>query len=282
VDIFDDWGSDGNGFDPGRIPPIPRGFKGELKCVQVDPSGAPLRSNKLIGKATIITNATGDISSYNAVVLKGNPDMAVGARDNVLELNNTFGEGEYDGCPVTLDLSLVTAEPGINNDPVIDDLGSCAPDCPVETEITLVPCSQDLEAVNPGETEMTVFTYDEFEVQFSAAISVDCWFNRRTDDTSIFGSAFFRDSFGVFARFIPGDDRGRVVGVVEEFRTASSSGTPGPTARTAFSIVGESNRVCSDRTLGGRAGLSCASDEDCPGGFCIDGANDQIVIPVFE
>ena len=30
------------GFDPGRIPPLAPGFRGELKCIEVDQSGRPL------------------------------------------------------------------------------------------------------------------------------------------------------------------------------------------------------------------------------------------------
>lgn len=281
VNIFDDFGSDGAGFDPGRVPPVANGFQGELKCVQVDDSGAPLRANKLIGKATIITNSTGDVSSYNAVALKGNPNNDIGNRDNVLELDNTASnQGEYDACPVTLDLSVVSASPAVN-DPVIEDLGDCDPTCAVATELTLVPCDQNLETVDPGEVLLTVFTYDEFETRLSTAINVDCWFNARLDNTLIFGNAFRRDTFGVFARLIPGQGEGRVVGVAEEFRSDRTSDVAGPTARAAYNLVGEGTRVCND-SASSRAGLSCNSDADCGGGFCIDGAADQIVLPLFD
>lgn len=277
VNIFDSFGSDGAGFDPGRVPPVAPGFKGELKCVQVDDAGAPLRANKLIGKATIITNSTGDVSAYNAIALKGNPDTGVGNNDTVLELNGQ----EYDSCPVTLDLTVVSASPAVN-DLVIEQEGSCDPNCPVSTELTLVPCDQDLESVNPGEVLLTVFTYDEFETRLSTAINVDCWFNARLDNATIFGNTFARDTFSVFTRLIPGQGEGRVVGVAEEFRSDKISNTPTDTARAAFNLVGEGTRVCSDTTTGSRAGLSCASDDDCPGGFCVDGGADQIVIPFFD
>jgi len=285
VDIFDDWGDDGNGFDPGRVPPVAAGFQGELKCIQVDDSGAPLRANKLIGKATIISNMTGDVSAYNAVALKGNPESGVGNNDNVLELNNTAAnQGEYDSCPVTLNLNVITASSSVN-DLVLDQLGTCSPNCPVDTELTLVPCDQDLESVSPSEVLLTVFTYDEFETRLSTSITVDCWFNRRLSDTLVFQTAFLRDTFGVFARLIPGQGEGRVVGVAEEFRTDRTSGVPTGTARAAFNLVGEGARVCNDTAPNGRAGLSCVNDEDCGGavggGFCIDGGDDQIVIPLF-
>jgi len=280
--IFDEFGSDGAGFDPGRVPPVASGFQGELKCVQVDDSGAPLRANKLIGKATIISNDTGDVSSYNAVALKGNPNTEIGNNDNVLELNNTAAnQGEYDSCPVTLNVSVVSASSSVN-DLVIQQEGDCSPNCPVDTELTLVPCDQDLEAVRPSQVLLNIDTYDEFETHLSTTINVDCWFNRRLSDVTVFQTAFLRDTFGVFARFKPGQGEGRVVGVAEEFRSEKISNTPVGTARAAYNLVGEGIRVCSDTTTGGRAGLSCASDGDCPGGFCLDGADDQIVIPFFD
>jgi hypothetical protein len=43
------------GIDPGRVPPVPDDFVGELKCVEVDASGAPISGNHLKGEASIIT-----------------------------------------------------------------------------------------------------------------------------------------------------------------------------------------------------------------------------------
>ena len=46
---FDSFKTAGYGLDPGLIPPVRKGFTGELKCVQVDDSEVPLRSNQLKG-----------------------------------------------------------------------------------------------------------------------------------------------------------------------------------------------------------------------------------------
>ena len=43
------------GLDPGRVPPVVDYFTGELKCIEVDPSGAPLSGNHLKGEATTTT-----------------------------------------------------------------------------------------------------------------------------------------------------------------------------------------------------------------------------------
>jgi len=45
----------GAGLDPGRVPPVVEDFQGELKCVEVDSSGAPLSGNHLKGEATLVT-----------------------------------------------------------------------------------------------------------------------------------------------------------------------------------------------------------------------------------
>jgi hypothetical protein len=42
------------GFDPGRVPPVVETFTGELKCIEVDASGAPLSGNHLKGEATVV------------------------------------------------------------------------------------------------------------------------------------------------------------------------------------------------------------------------------------
>jgi hypothetical protein len=44
-----------SGIDPGRVPPVVADFVGELKCVEVDASGAPISGNHLKGEATVVT-----------------------------------------------------------------------------------------------------------------------------------------------------------------------------------------------------------------------------------
>ena len=61
------------GSDPGRVPPVSSvPFAGELRCIEVDQSGAPISGNHLKGEATIISG-DGDASKYNAVGLLGEP-----------------------------------------------------------------------------------------------------------------------------------------------------------------------------------------------------------------
>ena len=47
---------DGAGLDPGRVPPVASfPFQGELRCIEVDQSGAPISGNHLKGEGTIVS-----------------------------------------------------------------------------------------------------------------------------------------------------------------------------------------------------------------------------------
>lgn len=213
------WGSfsglDGNaGLSPGLVPPVPLGFIGELKCIQVDESGTPLRANALKGEATL-RNLAGDVSEYNAVAFQGNPDMTASdprstdpSSDLVLDLttatasdtgNNT---GMYSACPDTL---LLNHFAELSPDMVIDQIGICAPvcvagphtggpcmpstastdcgigglcgGCPVSTELTLVPCQEDFENQQGAAVTVQFLIINEFEQAFSTSTTVSCYMN---------------------------------------------------------------------------------------------------------
>src|SRR5262245_16130295 len=71
------------GIDPGHVPPVVPDFVGELKCVEVDDSGAPLSGNHLKGEATLFSRLGQDVirddvliafvgsSKYNALGVLG-------------------------------------------------------------------------------------------------------------------------------------------------------------------------------------------------------------------
>lgn len=287
--LLDPFGSDGAGLDPGLIPPVPLGFEGQLRCVQVDDSGSPQRSNSLKGNATLLSDD--DSSRYNAIVLPGNPDINVGNNDNVLELNNTDSHaGEYDACPNTLTLSAFTT--GAAN-PIVEEFGDCTNgDCPIETQLTLTPCSADFERAQTQPVVVNLQIFNEFEEEFSVDIDVDCWFNENLSD-SVFGSQFnsgVLGTLGSHARLNPADGSGAIIGVAEELHTDSDDDS----GWAAFNIHFEGNRYDAARDLqgdllssltcagGSNAGNSCSGDGDCPGSDCINGVADQIVIPVIE
>jgi len=164
---WDDFESDGAGFDPGLVPPVREGFAGELKCVQVDANEAPLRANQLKGEA-ILRYANGDVSKYNAIALRGNPDAAANANPYQLDLNWTAANpgGQYSVCPDTLVLAHAA-------DGAPEVQGTTT-----HTELTLAPCFEDFENQLPGITTVGFNVWNEFENRFSGSFTVDCWLNK--------------------------------------------------------------------------------------------------------
>jgi hypothetical protein len=181
VNPTDDPGEDGYGLDAGAVPPVPPDFEGELKCVQIDASGVPFGGNNLKGEA-VIRRTDGDVSKYSAVGILANPDLANAEPSRELRLDNTEGsDGEYNSCPNTLLLNHFTdgaPSPAVANlNPDLcgsqDEFNSC----PIRTELTLVPCSQDFENQIPTRVTVQFAIFNEFEQEFSASTSVECWEN---------------------------------------------------------------------------------------------------------
>jgi hypothetical protein len=200
------------GLDPGAIPPVPEGFVGELKCVEVDVADNPIGGNHLKGEATI--NHSGDVSKYNAVGIQGT-DKA-GETGNELLLNQPIAPpdvepvGQYDACPNVLLLNHfadgvtdpvllefgaggtcdVSSRP-CQSDEDCGDLDSCINGPRIEdpksgelalrsatvTDLTLIPCTQDFENGQPAEVTVQFDITNEFEQHFSASTTVLCWKN---------------------------------------------------------------------------------------------------------
>jgi len=159
---------DGAGFDPGRVPPVGFPFYGELKCFEVDQSGAPISGNHLKGEATIVT-VDGDASKYNAVGILGEPLTNDGNTTLCLggDVSETCPSGaEYQPCADVLILDHFAE--GADN-PLL------GPTSEVRTEVTLVPCAQDLELQRPSRVTVQLLVYNEFEQRFSGSIPVECW-----------------------------------------------------------------------------------------------------------
>ncbi len=156
---------DAAGFDPGRIPPPPVGFRGELLCVEVDAGGFPIPGNALIGKATLHHLASGGVTTYSAIGLQG---FITNNMDNVLCLGGGRSAQcpngpEYAGCPDRWVLNHPAEE-------VDAESGSS-----VTTSITVVPCTQNFMPQAPPVVRMQFLIYNEFEERFSASTSVTCW-----------------------------------------------------------------------------------------------------------
>jgi len=213
VFAFDDFGSDGAGLDPGAIPPLPLGFTGELKCMQVSESGEAMTGNKLKGEA-ILRATSGDVSKYNAIAIPGNPNLSGIQIGDELELNLTDANpnGEYSSCPNVITFGFF-ADGG--TDPVSG--------ASLTTHLTLVPCDQDLENGNPSEVRATLDIINEFEEHLSASLIVDCWYNRRLSQIS---SNLTIGALGTqtgHARLSPSPGQGGVIGVGEEVRGVSAA-----------------------------------------------------------
>jgi hypothetical protein len=162
-------GSDGSSNAGSRIPPIPEDpFIGELKCIAVDPTGIPVDRNVLKGEATLESIIdTFDVAKYNAVGIQA-IEGAVN-EDNTLVLG---GEGaEYNGCP---NVTIVNHFADFAEDPATGD--ECVPEetgC-IETQLVLVPCSQDLLRQIPGAAVVQYLVFNEFEQRFSTSRAVRC------------------------------------------------------------------------------------------------------------
>jgi len=194
------------GIDPGHIPPVVPDFVGELKCVEVDDSGAPVSGNHLLGAATIIgfqeqrgepnvLQVLNSYSKYSAIGILGDENNG----DNVLVLGGgqCSGSGavcqsdddcgdegpcafEYNACPQTWILNhLADGAPNL----VLEDTPAETFSSPAtDTELTIVPCTQNFETQIPTTVTLQFLTFNEFESQFSVSTSVTCWGNFRLGD----------------------------------------------------------------------------------------------------
>ncbi len=174
------------GIDPGSIPPLGPFFRGELKCIEIDDSGTPAAANSLKGEAILETLGGPYVSKYNSINIQGNAGVDT---NFALELNNT----EYNACPEQLE--FVHYSNGAS-DPVANDLNpancndnvSGTTGCPVRTEITLIPCTQNFETQAPVQVQANFDVYDEFERPISTGVRVDCWANPGLEDIDPVGA----------------------------------------------------------------------------------------------
>lgn len=224
------------GLPIGRVPPastLP--FAGELRCIEVDPSGAPLSGNHLKGEATIVST-DGDASRYNAVGLIGEPFTNNG--DDILCIGGGVSDecpsgAEYQGCGERLFIPQFSE--GADN-PMF------GPSSEVGTEITLVPCRADYEHQDPTRLVVQLLAFNEYEQRFSASTPLDCWLN-----------IFFADVRNIFTvlaaqtRFLHTQLRSSeladsgITGVYEEYHRFDGS-----TSRAAFNLHEDGTRQKTD------------------------------------
>jgi len=158
------------GFDPGTgalnsfaVKPAPN-FLGELKCIQTtDDFQTPLAQNSLKGEAIIETIRSGQISEYNALSIQGLVGLNT---DDDLKLDNV----EYNRCPNSLLLNHYA-------DGATDVFSGTT--VTINTELTLVACTELLEPQLPVPGRVHFSITDEFESSLSADVNFDCTLNAR-------------------------------------------------------------------------------------------------------
>ena len=196
---------------PGPVPPVGDGFTGELRCVVVNESESPQSRNALTGEATLINRTTGATRKYQAIAVPGLPGNN---GNNTLLLNDV----EYSSCPRLLLLNnfFVNAD-----DPILDS--------PVQTSLTLVPCSMDLENAVPGTATVQLEVFNEFEQPSSFSLTVTCFTDIDLADIRIFDIAVQGSLVGQ-TRLRPVVDSHTshghgILGIAEEFSNGGQIGS---------------------------------------------------------
>jgi hypothetical protein len=157
----------GTGIDPGTIPSLPSGFIGELRCIEADAAGAPLSGNHLTGDASIVSQTTLDVSRYSAIGLAG---FDSNDGDGSLLLGS-----EYASCPAHWRLNH--AADGAT-------VPGAGPGSAVHTDLTIVPCSANIDAQLPTVVAVQFVTTTDHGLTLSAATTVDCWGSFRLSDVN--------------------------------------------------------------------------------------------------
>lgn len=150
-------GPGGHFNEQSGVPPAPEEpFRGELKCVLVGADEQPIDRNWLKGEATIVARQVLDIAIYNAIGIQA--IAGANNRDDTLVLGQ-----EYNACPNIVEIIHY-----------FDDAEEPAGGDTVRTELTFVPCSQDLNLQIPKRITVQFLVFNEFEQRFSTSRPVEC------------------------------------------------------------------------------------------------------------
>jgi len=227
------------GFDPGRIPPSAPDFTGELKCIEVDPSGFPVGGNALKGEATLVDIATEDVSKYNAIGLKGfdtnNMDGTLCLGGGVTGSCPTGAE--YEACPRLWVLEH-PSDGAIN--PVADSFGF---NSSASATLTIVPCTQNFETQAPERVTLQFLAVNEFEQVLSASASFRCWASWALNGSAADGSNPYGGISTAFEKATIGTDLVKTTvravgnqGVMMVLEETNVDITNGLTARSAQNV----------------------------------------------
>jgi hypothetical protein len=240
---LDRYECDRAGIDPGRVPPLSSfPFQGELRCIEVDQSGAPISGNHLKGEAGILNPFTGEVSKYNAVGLLGEPFSNNG--DTVLCL----GGGQSDECPSGAEYQGCGARALLDHFAEDADSLLFGPTSVVDTEVTLVPCRADFERQEITSITVQFLAFNEFENRFSTSTRIDCW--RSFFLSEIDGITFTIRNLGTrlaltTMRSSTGSNSG-FVGVVEEYHRLPPQADSLVEDRVAFNLHEQGTREKTD------------------------------------
>jgi len=235
----------------GSVRPVPEDpFVGELKCLEVDSDDTPIISNDLKVEATIVTTTVGGgvattAASYNGVGFTAQAAGSGGPADPICLGTPPLGStadcaATYAPCPNVLHLEHFF-------DGATTELGSIA-----STELTLVPCSEDLGSP-ADQLDLTVtanmLVYNEFEQRFSTNSRVQCYQSVRLSDIDT-QPGVAGDQFSIFSVGVEGTITGQtrirgiqgpqgqlgygLTGVACENHSAVADGTV--LAKTAFNL----------------------------------------------
>jgi hypothetical protein len=276
----------------GQVPPAPdQPFRGQLTCIQVNVDGSANGSNGLKGEATIETLGSTQISTYNSINVEA---IEGGGVDGLVRLDGV----EYSACPPAVEVSHYSqGAPDLVASEI--DVATCgATGCPVETEITVVPCRADYLLENAARWATDIEYTNEFEQTLSIETTFECWANFDLRDlgfapASASGSQFQRTRLlpTGSGRCILGDVNtpcstdtqcgtggvcGPVTGIlaiVEEFHNTAASLAPTPTgvagtaASNGYSVAFNGSLERAGRCRGD-LGTQCTSNAQCPNGLC--------------
>lgn len=141
-------GSNGNGV---RIAP-PFSGEGELKCVVI-PRTTDLASHNALQGRALISDTSGHTVGYSAIAFRR---LTPGNFTGSVSL-----DGEtYEQCPDRLHFNVLTNQPGS------------------DSELILVPCSEDLANQIASTTVVQFAVVNELEQNFSGATALSCFTHR--------------------------------------------------------------------------------------------------------
>lgn len=254
----------------GSIPPVLElPFQGELKCLQVDgPDGPPSARNDLKGEATIISVQAPPgagvppvmhASSYNAIGFEADVEAT---QSSDVDAPLCLG-GLPAGAPAGTACAMTYAP--CPNVLILDHFfegAEAAPGSVVQTDLTLVPCSEalnqtfpDFRTSAPPQVVAQMLVYNEFEQRFSTSTRVQCYNNTRLSDIDTRPGPG-DDQFSVFAAGVQGTLTGQT----------RIRGVTGPVAANGYGLIGVAEEFYGP-SLGSRAVASDAFNLHADVGF---------------